>query len=294
MINNLLKAAHELIFNRRISNMNSNTVQGAIDELKGTLGYTKKNHFKYITDGFTYNGIVAQRNSDGSMSVTGTATDTVDYQIGETIAPDNEQYILSGYTEGADADCNIYAAYWEDDSTWLSAEAVLDDKGVLVTKAKGNLCKACLHVAKGKTVNIKFYPMVRYASVKDGTYKPYVEDVKTYMDNHSLNKVVKIVSTTIVESNNAQIVTIPNYRDYNALFIKIYSDANNGSTLYIPKCLFEYAHPFSIYSTNSSELVNQSGYAMRVQGEYDDGQIKVYFAGFTGWTSCYVTVDGIK
>lgn len=179
MIHNLIRAAHELIFNRRISNMNSNTVQGAIDELKGTLGYTKKNHFKYITDGFEYNGIVTQKNADGSMSVTGTATDTVDYQIGETIAPDNEQYILSGYTEGADADCNIYAAYWEDASTWLSAEAVLDDKGVLVTKAKGNLCNVCLHVAKGKTVNIKFYPMVRYASIEDGTYEPYVEDVQT-------------------------------------------------------------------------------------------------------------------
>lgn len=182
MINNLLKAAHELIFNRRISNMNSNTVQGAIDELKGTLGYTKKNHFKYITDGFTYNGIVAQKNSDGSMTVSGTATDNVDYQIGVDIYPENEQYILSGYTEGADADCNIYAAYWEDASTWKSAEAVLDDKGVLITKAKGNICKVCLYVAKGKTVNIKFYPMVRYASIKDNTYEPYVADVQTQID----------------------------------------------------------------------------------------------------------------
>ena len=206
MIHNLIRAAHELIFNRKISNMNSNTVQGAIDELKGTLGYTKKNHFKYITDGFTYNGIIAQRNADGSMSVTGTATDTVDYQIGETIAPDNEQYILSGYTEGVDADCNIYAAYWEDDSTWLSAEAVLDDKGVLVTKAKGNLCKACLHVASGKTVNIKFYPMVRYASIEDDTFESYDEDVQTQIDNLS-SKVSgfiwqSLTQTLGTESNN--------------------------------------------------------------------------------------------
>lgn len=184
MIHNLIRAAHELIFNRRISNMNSNTVQGAIDELKGTLGYTKKNHFKYITDGFEYNGIVAQKNSDGSMTVSGTATDNVDYQIGVDIYPENEQYILSGYTEGADADCNIYAAYWEDASTWKSAEAVLDDKGVLITKAKGNICKVCLYVAKGKTVNIKFYPMVRYASVKDGSFEANVLDLKTLVTNN--------------------------------------------------------------------------------------------------------------
>ena len=192
MIHNLIRAAHELIFNRKISNMNSNTVQGAIDELKGTLGYTKKNHFKYITDGFEYNGIVAQKNSDGSMTVSGTATDNVDYQIGVDIYPENEQYILSGYTEGADADCNIYAAYWEDASTWKSAEAVLDDKGVLITKAKGNLCKVCLYVAKGKTVNLTFYPMVRYASIQDDTFESYVPSLNEYLD---IMDKLEIVST---------------------------------------------------------------------------------------------------
>ena len=173
MIRNFLKDAREILFNKRISNMNSSSVQGAIDELKGTIGYTKKNHFKSITSGFTYNGITAQENEDGSFTVTGTATDTVDYQLGVTIEPENEQYILSGYTEGADENCNIYAAFWEDTSTWLSAEGVLDDKGVLITKEKGNLCNVCLHVASGTTVNMTFYPMVRYASITDDTYEPY-------------------------------------------------------------------------------------------------------------------------
>lgn len=159
------------------------TLQAYKDEtvayIKSTVGYCNKNIFKYITDGFEYNGIVAQKNSDGSMTVSGTATDNVDYQIGVDTYPENEQYILSGYTEGADADCNIYAAYWEDASTWKSAEAVLDDKGVLITKAKGNICKVCLYVAKGKTVNITFYPMVRYASVDDGTFEQHVDDANT-------------------------------------------------------------------------------------------------------------------
>lgn len=290
MIHNLIRAAHELIFNRKISNMNSNTVQGAIDELKGTLGYTKKNHFKYITDGFEYNGIVAQKNSDGSMTVSGTATDNVDYQIGVDIYPENEQYILSGYTEGADADCNIYAAYWEDASTWKSAEAVLDDKGVLVTKAKGNLCKVCLHVASGKTVNIKFYPMVRYASVKDGSFEQHVEDVQTQINNIKTNTYEILLDGNYDVSSSTQTIVIPNYQNYNMLSIRIQGDTNNGIRINIPKALYNSSTPFYIECNHRSE----GAYMIKAQGNIYKGVITIIFSSIKGWTKLNLLVLGLN
>ena len=258
MIRNFLKDARELLFNKRISNMNSNTVQGAIDELKGTIGYIKKNHFESITSGFTYKGITALKNEDGSFTVTGTATANVDYQLSVDIYPDNEQYILSGYTEGADADCNIYAAYWEDSSTWLSAEPVLDDKGVLITKEKGNLCKVCLYVASGKTVNMTFYPMVRYASITDDTYEPYdgVDSVDSRLDTLENALEWKLAGS----ANNQGVITLPS--NYNELIIECNNTTDSMgvtpalSTIYVSKAqltsdykYFEFGPSSRIYSS---------------------------------------------
>ena len=52
------------------------SVQGAIDELKGTIGYAKKNLLKNIniTSAQTKNGVTCTPNADGSFTLKGTAT----------------------------------------------------------------------------------------------------------------------------------------------------------------------------------------------------------------------------
>lgn len=156
------------------------TLQSVKDELKGTLGYTKK---QLITYPFKYsnissNGITFTVNSDGTVTANGTATSDATFNVFQrfdyplTLKKGN--YILNGSPK---CDNNEYSI----SITKPNGDKVYDfgNGSIFDLEEESNL-SLTLFVANGETVNnLTFKPMIRYASIQDDTYEPYVADVLT-------------------------------------------------------------------------------------------------------------------
>ena len=112
---------------------------------------------------------------------------------------------------------------------------------------------------------------------------------------NSRNKTkVSLVDMAITSSNNVDSIDIPNYSDYEYLFITISGDDNNGISIYIPKVFFDVNVPFSLYSANQNALVVDSGYSVRAHGRILNGKVILAYVNVTGWQNAALRVYGIK
>lgn len=129
--------------------------------------YSGKNLLKNTTATQTVNGITFTVNEDKSVTVNGTATSNAYIALcSMTLA--SGDYILSGCPNGGGD--NTYRLYFYIGNTLHS------DKGAekAFTLAEDTTFSPMIIVYSGQTVNnIKFYPMIRLASVTDSTYEPY-------------------------------------------------------------------------------------------------------------------------
>lgn len=128
---------------------------------------------------YTQNGITYTANTDGSVSVRGTASDTA-YYVTSLNFPVGT-YIVNGAPSGSkigELDMYINA---RDINTGASIGSSIardaDDAKHLQQFTIKQYCKleCILRVGKGKTVDAIFYPMIRHASVTDDTYESYKE-----------------------------------------------------------------------------------------------------------------------
>ena len=172
-----------------------NTVKGDVDLLKGTIGYTSKNKLNNtVTSGTFYGGTVTV-NADKSVTLNGTFTSDYNVQIGADIYPNNEEFILTGYSQGVNENFKVYCAFYQDANKWIANEGVLDKEGITINSSKGTLARACLYVKAGTTVNnITLYPMLRPASIKDDTYEPYKPSVKNLIKTYEKDVVVTSIT----------------------------------------------------------------------------------------------------
>ena len=265
--------ASQIGIDNSVSGMYASDVQGAIDELKGTIGYSKKNLLKNIntTSAQTKGGITCTPNTDGSFTLNGTCTTDAFFNINynESNAFDDGEYILSGGTSGA----------------WL--EVIIDDNVAL--RDKGEEVKftisnttnnwARIFVDDGTVLNnVTVYPMVRYASIEDNTYVPYVEDVQTKVNR--LYDVEKLES----EYNDTTPKTNKQYFSYtatkkclvNASFILgAYSSYPTRGYIYKGQDLISsFANTTSSMTLNCNILLD-AGETLMFQGAYNAEAINI-------------------
>lgn len=168
--------ADNISIDNSISGLNANQVQGAIDELKGTIGYTSKNLLPIKVDTQTVSGVTFTVNSDGSITAKGTATSSIWHIINSSFTFEaNEKYILSGCPQGGSS--SKYYVYVGQTSLFDYGD------GVNVSYANGFTGNIGICIMSGVTVNITFYPMIRYESIEDDTFESYVADVDTRINN---------------------------------------------------------------------------------------------------------------
>lgn len=151
-----------------------------------TLGYTKKNLLKNTAVTTTIQGITFTVNDDGSVTANGTAA--VDETGNSTVAKlilgtielkKGMAYIVSGCP--SDGGKDIYRLILTNDGKGVAYDY---GNGVEYISSEDQIVNVRIDIVAGTTVeNLTFYPMIRSADIEDDTYEPYVEDVKTTLNN---------------------------------------------------------------------------------------------------------------
>lgn len=105
---------------------------------------------------------------------------------------------------------------------------------------------------------------------------------------------VQIVNQSVKSSPDNQNIQLPNYDDYKALMILIYGDGNNGLTIFIPAIMYDESIPFSLYSSDSENVIKDTGFSVCAQGQVSGGYIRFSHVNVSGWKNATVVVYGIK
>lgn len=138
-----------------------------------TLGtQATKNVLKTKKISQTMNGITAITNDDGSIRVTGTATHPTYFNLySDFTVPESANYVLSGCPSGGGT--THYQLY-------LTGGTAMYDSGIGATGyiEASHKMSVYIFIAENKTVDLMFYPMLRYADITDDTYEPYVPSLQ--------------------------------------------------------------------------------------------------------------------
>lgn len=141
-----------------------------------------KNKLEVTSSSGTSQGITATVNSDGSITVNGTATGTYIYTVNDTLTLDGN-YILSGCPAGGSAGTYRMDCYWSGQG------ALIDSGNGVAISPNGNAVTTRIVVMQGVTVNnLVFWPMIRLATETDATFAPY-ENICPIVGHSELNLV---------------------------------------------------------------------------------------------------------
>lgn len=129
---------------------------------------------------YSANGLTFTVNGNKTITVSGTATASTNLSLKNDISISGD-YILSGCpTGGSQIDDEGYNIQARVDGSWISAKDSGDGLPITVNSI---IDKTLIHVANGTVMNNHvFKPMIRPASIEDGTYVPYA------MTNRELTK----------------------------------------------------------------------------------------------------------
>ncbi len=129
-----------------------------------------KNILKNTAVSQTTNGITYTVNENGSVICSGTAEEYVFLTIRLKLKAG--KYILNGCPQGG-SDATYSNIFCEDSVKYVYKFDT--GKGVEFELAEEKECEIYLcRISKGETVsNLKFYPMIRHASIENGIFEPY-------------------------------------------------------------------------------------------------------------------------
>jgi len=131
-------------------------------------GGAGKNKLPNNVSSQTIYGVTYTVNSDGSVTVNGTATNTSLFPFAPlgTFLKDNTEYIVNGNTNSS--------AFLQMQTASYGGVANVDDGYTWTYSSDGNIQNLVIRVNTGVTVNNQtLYPMIRLASETDATFEPY-------------------------------------------------------------------------------------------------------------------------
>ena len=227
--------AEQVSIDNSTSGLSANNVQGAIDKLSEHVGLYKKNYLNNKATTSTINGVTFTVNNDKSVTVNGTATSDAVLLFDPDAVKYDGDFILSGNSvNGSNSTFCMFVANY--DSNGNKTDEFLGNNKEIQLNSNSVSYRLGIIVYSGVTVNnITFYPMVRYASIEDDTYEPYVADVltrltnikeytvnlnSTYITNVVQNKIVKKngwaygyfqfkITSSVAKDNGYDIATLP-------------------------------------------------------------------------------------
>ena len=201
---------------KRLSNTNEE-MKNEHDAIKATLGYmtTEKNHIKQCLFNYdtNYAGIDVTVNEDNSFTLNGTASQDINYNQLPGYLESGATYILSGCPVGGGEDSYYLQASYRTDSGVAYANDF--GEGVEFTNGEAVDLSLLLFIKAGTTFeNVTFYPMLRYATIKDDSYEPYGLNVKHRLEElDRKNQVMNLPRLSIDPSSTGENVLTRSYPD---------------------------------------------------------------------------------
>lgn len=116
----------------------------------------------------TINGVTFTVNTDGSVTANGTATGSINLEIGN-ITPSLVGTSLKMSDESTSTGVYMFISYILNGSTQY-----ITDKTFTIPNNSIDI-KVYIHVNSNYSGNVTVYPMIRLASITDDTYQPYAE-----------------------------------------------------------------------------------------------------------------------
>lgn len=133
----------------------------------------------------TTSGITFTPNADGSIRLSGTATAEAYYIFDNGNVVTNAGTELTASISGSD---NVYmvVGYYKADNTVVNDIVTVTNNvpATFTYPAEAAATRTFLGVQNGKTVNVTVYPMIRLATVTDGTFEPYTGGIPTPNPNY--------------------------------------------------------------------------------------------------------------
>ena len=122
------------------------------------------------------------------INVNGTATAKAYYALTDNIVDvPTESLILNGCKGGSANTYSLLASYRKEDGTTFTKEAYQTDADLPIDTAEKKYL-ITIYINSGATLNdVKFYPMLRLASISDATYEPYVSNTAELDETYTLN-----------------------------------------------------------------------------------------------------------
>ena len=133
----------------------------------------------------TEKGITATKNEDGTVTLSGTATDTFAMDISGSCDLLAGTYIISGCPTGGSAS-TYRIMMWN--SSWSYISQDIGNSGTFTLENDTTNNKISIQVYSGTTINnLVFKPMIRLASITDDTYEPYTRS-ELQVHHHLIHK----------------------------------------------------------------------------------------------------------
>ena len=140
------------------------------------------------------------------INVNGTASNDIAFLVSNQFSLDNGIYKLSGCTNGSDSTYRLQL--WRDG---IGTIRVYNNDVQFDFKQVSN--NVAIYVVNGATVsNVKFYPMIRLATVEDSTYEPYVSGIPSPNPDYPqeiksvVNPVVKAYGKNLLDVNSPNLI----------------------------------------------------------------------------------------
>ena len=135
--------------------------------------YSGKNLLQITAKSQTVNGVTFTVNEDKSVTANGTATSVASIVLNNKVVLDNS-VIISGCPDGGST--TTYRITCDKYIGDKYVDTVTDiGNGVTITPEEADYILVNIYIKNGINVsNLKFYPMIRLASITDSTYEPYV------------------------------------------------------------------------------------------------------------------------
>ena len=182
-------------------------------QLKGNISQfttTGKNLLKIFGETETINGITFTQNEDGSITVNGTATDTVNY-ISTQVLPvtPNKIYRVSGCpATGSNSTYRLIVRFRSDTTTNVTTISQYGtgeaSDGRYSAQDTVHYILGEIQIFSGQTVNLTFYPQVEEiptTSTLATNYEPYTGGIASPNPNYSQDIEVVTGENTITISN---------------------------------------------------------------------------------------------
>ena len=142
----------------------------------------------------TVNGVTFTVNADGSFAISGTATGSINLEIGN-IAPSLVGTSLIMSDESTSTAVYMFISYILNGSTQY-----ITDKTFTIPNNSTDI-KVYIHINSNYSGSVSIYPMIRLATDTDDTYVPYAKTNKQLTDSH------KVTTLTVDTINWTQDVT---------------------------------------------------------------------------------------